>query len=270
MQAVSIKFKPAALAASLLLGTLSLNAHATLTSYTSDGKDLVYSSVSNVTWTKDANLFKTMYDADNTLVSKILAVSSTYDDPAWSGIQTLTEDDFYSGKGRTVFGGMTWWGALFFVNYLNHISYGGSNQWYLPTVANIPSRLGVFTTPNGTAKGDELVELFYQELGGTDFYPKWPWGTPIPNTANFDNFRAFGFWSGTEYALGPKNEWWQAWQFVTYSAALSVSPKYYLDYYAWAVSPGQVAAVPEPESVALLLAGLGVVGGVVRRRKLVA
>ncbi|MDF0377353.1 PEP-CTERM sorting domain-containing protein [Methylophilus sp. YYY-1] len=33
-----------------------------------------------------------------------------------------------------------------------------------------------------------------------------------------------------------------------------------------AVSPGRIAAVPEPESVAMLLLGLGVVAGVVRRR----
>ena len=34
-----------------------------------------------------------------------------------------------------------------------------------------------------------------------------------------------------------------------------------------AISPGVVAAVPEPESYAMLLAGLGVMGAVVRRRK---
>lgn len=32
-------------------------------------------------------------------------------------------------------------------------------------------------------------------------------------------------------------------------------------------SPVQVTAVPEPEGYALMLAGLGLVGGVVRRRK---
>ena len=34
-----------------------------------------------------------------------------------------------------------------------------------------------------------------------------------------------------------------------------------------AISPGVVAAVPEPESYAMLLTGLGVMGAIVRRRK---
>ena len=38
--------------------------------------------------------------------------------------------------------------------------------------------------------------------------------------------------------------------------------------YAWLVSAGQVAAVPEPETYALLLAGLGLVGSVIRRRNI--
>ena len=36
--------------------------------------------------------------------------------------------------------------------------------------------------------------------------------------------------------------------------------------YAWTVRDGDVAAVPEPESYALFLAGLAVMGGALRRR----
>lgn len=62
-------------AASLLLA--SLNAHAELTSYNPNGVDLVYSSVSDVTWTKDANLLGSMIASRgfDTVVNEIIAAS---------------------------------------------------------------------------------------------------------------------------------------------------------------------------------------------------
>lgn len=252
MQAVTMKFKPTAFAAALLLG--SLNAQAALTSYTNDGVDLVYSSVSDVTWTKDANLFKTMYDADNTLISKIAAVTPSYNDPSY-GLQTISDSSVKSGDYddfNTSNGLVSWWGALAFVNYLNHISYGGSTQWYLPTVAN--TSIGYTPPTNGTTKGDELPELFYSELGGNV-------ASSIPNTATFDNEQAYVYWSGTEYApyLGG------AWYFRTNNGFQDVNLKDFR-IYAWAVSPGMISSIPEADTTAMLLAGLGVMGAVLRRR----
>jgi hypothetical protein len=40
--------------------------------------------------------------------------------------------------------------------------------------------------------------------------------------------------------------------------------------YAWAVRPGDVAAVPEPETYSMLLAGLGMMGWAVRRKSCVS
>lgn len=239
-------FKPALLASALLFS--SFNVHAELTSYNPNGVDLVYSSISDVTWTKNANLFKTLYDADNTLISKIAAVAPSYNDPAY-GLQTIDAGDFNTGNGR-----VTWWGALAFVDYLNSITYGGSDQWRLPTVVN--TRTGYSTPTNGVAAGDELPELFYQELEGTAV-------NPIPNTDTFDNEQSYYYWSGTEYAPNSVS----AWIFGTLNGYQGGSNGKHFQYHAWAVSPGQVAAVPEADTAAMLLAGLGILGTVMRRRR---
>ncbi|MDT4288434.1 DUF1566 domain-containing protein [Methylomonas sp. MO1] len=242
-----MKLKPSMLAAGLLLSLTTLTAEASLTSYTgAGGAGLVYSSVSNVTWTQDANLFKTLYDANNNLVNLITAVTPSYTDPA-NGIQAIGDggaiDDFDTASGR-----LSWWGAKAFVNYLNSINYAGSIQWRLPTSNAIVGY-------NGTA-GNELGQLFYSELGGGTA------GNTIPNTANFTNEQAYVYWYGTEYAPNPTS----AWLFNTIIGLQAYSDKT-IQLYAWAVSPGQVAAAPVPAPGAIWLMGTGLLGllGVKRR-----
>jgi hypothetical protein len=214
------------IAVSLL--SVSLNANATLTSYTgAGGVGLVYSSVSDVTWTQDANLFKTLYDADNSLISQIASVTPSYNDPAW-GAQTIDVGDFSISDGR-----MSWWGGLAFTHYLNSINYAGSNKWRLPT-SN-----GTGGYYNGGA-GNELGQLFYSELGGTA-------GGNIPNTPTFTNEQAYAHWSGTEVASYP----YRAWLFYTSYGDQHYNSKGF-QFSAWAVSPGKVAAVPVPGAVWLM------------------
>jgi hypothetical protein len=138
------------LALGLLFSLTAINAQAALTSYyTAVGNiPVVYSSVSNVTWTQDANLFKTMYDADNSLISQIAGY-------------------FQISTGR-----MSWWGGLAFTHYLNSINYGGSSQWRLPSAGANPQY--------GYHAGSELGQLFFSELGGTA-------RNSIPNTPTFNN-----------------------------------------------------------------------------------
>jgi hypothetical protein len=243
----------AILTASIAL--ISVNAQATLTSYNPNGVDLVYSSVSNVTWTKDGNLLGSLFASQgfNTVVNAIIVASPTisfkpnFYNP--TGTHNISISDFSSN------GSTTWFGALAYVDYLNSISYSGSNQWYLPTIAN--ESFGWNTSFNGNAKGDELGELLYTELNGTIY-------NPIPNTIIFDNEQQNFYWSGTQYAPTPDD----AWVFSTSSGIQGIRPQYY-QFYAWAVSPGQVtaAAVPEPENLAMLLAGLSLLGVAVRRNK---
>lgn len=240
-------FKTTLLASSLLFA--SLNVHAELSSYNPNGVELVYSSISDVTWTKDANLFKTLYDADNSLISKITAVTPTYND-AHFGLRTLGAADFDTSNGR-----VSWWGGLAFVDYLNSINYGGSDQWRLPTLAN---KVDGFNTPiNGVEAGDEITELFYHELGGTEV-------NSIPDTAFFDNEQSYVYWTGTEVGGNLPNFGWAFYTSIGYQYSFSRNN---FNFHAWAVTPGQVAAVPEASSYAMLLVGFAVMGAVVRRRR---
>jgi hypothetical protein len=239
-----MRFNKPLLAAGLLLSLTTLNAEASLTSYTgAGGAGLVYSSVSNVTWTQDANLFKTLYNANNNLVNLITAITPSYNDP-YFGTQVIGDggaiDNFDTATGR-----LSWWGGIAFTNYLNSINYAGSNQWRLPTSNAISGY-------NGTA-GNELGQLFYSELSGTA-------GNNIPNTPTFTNEQAYAYWSGTEYASIP----FYAWDFFTYFGYQDTHSKTN-QFYAWAVSPGQVSAVPVPGAVWLMGTGLLGLLGLKRR-----
>jgi hypothetical protein len=252
-----IKLNQTAIKSSLVGATLafslfSLNAHATLTSITAQGGvEVVYSSVSNVTWTKDANLLGSMIAADNGVISKIVAASTNnYGSVAY----IVSASDFSTAT----LGQTTWYGAMAFISYLNSTNYAGSNQWRLPTVAN--TAIGFNTATNGTAAGDELVELFYSELGGQVRYF-------IPDTATFDNEQAYLYWSGTEHASNTNN----AWYFQTSNGYQRSSGKFN-QLYAWAVSPGQITTTSTPSAVpvpaAAWLFGSGIVGlAGLRRRK---
>lgn len=241
-----MRFNPPLLAAGLLLGLTTLNAEAALTPYTSGGQSLVYSSISDVTWTGDANLLGTL-EASNpnlvsTIINTIVSISDTpnyYDTPtgSYSGTHTLTTNDFRDN------GLVSWFGAQAYVRYLNTINYAGSNQWALPTAGANP-QFGYNQT------GGQFGQLFYNELGGAA-------RGAIPNTANFTNEQAYAYWLGTEYAPSPNG----AWDFYTDRGF-----QYYIAYknyplYAWAVSPGQVSAVPVPGAVWLFGTGLlGLIG----------
>lgn len=229
-----MQFNKPLLAAGLLMSLTTLTAEAALTSYIgADGAGLVYSSVSNVTWTQDANLFKTLYDTNNNLVNLITVVTPSYNDPGW-GFQELgdggTYDDFDIATGR-----LSWWGAKAFVSYLNSINYGGSAQWRLPNVIVGSNLQGGY---NQT--GSELGQLFYNELDGTAH-------RNIPITSSFNNVQVFDYWFGTEsdYESLPR----YSWSFGTASGSLLNSGSKNFQAYAWAVSPGQVAAVPIPAAV---------------------
>ena len=103
-----------------------------------------------------------------------------------------------------------------------------------------------------------MGELYYTALGN-------PAGGLLSNTGPFKNLQSNIYWSGTEFAPNP----YFAWYFST-------NYGHQIDYYknnwfsALAVRPGDVAAVPEPGMVALLLSGLAGVMVMRRRRPIQA
>lgn len=238
-------------AITVVLSAISINAHATLTNYNVNNTELVYSSVSDVTWTKDANLLGTLIsnstDKDGNGVKDVIEAIVAV------GVANSLTVGFssFNDNGLT-----TWLGALAYVNYLNSVNYGGSSKWYIPTV--VYNTFGTTFNINGADKGEELRELFYSEQIGTAV-------NGFLNTTIFDNEQNYAYWTGTEYSSNSMN----VWGFFTPSR-LQYEFSKSDQLFTWAVTPGQISAVPEPESVAMLLAGLVLVGGVVRRRQKLA
>lgn len=233
------------LAAGMLFSLVSLSAEASLTASLADAKSVVYSSVSNITWTGDANLLGTMMASQgyNAVVNAIIAASpSIYSTPyntpfgSSNGQHNVSSSDFFSSTGQA-----SWFGAQAFVSYLNGISYAGSNQWALPSAGGNPHS-GYNQT--GTQFGD----LFYNELGGTA-------GFTIPNTSYFTNEirQNSPYWTGTEYASSGM----YAWDF-NISGGYQVSDFKSNISYVWAVTPGNITAVPVPSAIWLF--GTGIVG----------
>lgn len=246
----------------MLLATTQVQA--ALTSYTSNGVDVVYSSVSDVTWTKDANLLGTFFATQgfSTVVNNILAVSPTISNTpngySPTGTYTLNSFDFRSN------GLVSWFGAMAFINYLNSINYGGSTQWRLPTIAIQTRDFDYNPVGNGSIAGDEYSELYYQELGskgyrGANGNVQPDYG--IKNTATFDNEQSNSYWSGTESVFNAN----RAWEFNNEYGYQGPGERN-LHLYAWAVSPGQISAVPAPPAAWLFGSGLLGVAGFARRK----
>lgn len=112
--------------------------------------------------------------------------------------------------------------------------------------------------------GSEMGHLFYDELGVV--MKSSILTSADPNLALFQNIRPDLYWSGTEYAPNAPNGT-IAWNFNMYVGSQNIDSSS-SGYYAWAVRDGDVAApVPEPETYAMMLAGLGLLGMGARRRK---
>jgi hypothetical protein len=202
----------------------------------------VYDSDLNITWLADANYAKTSgYDTDGLM--------------NWSEAKTWAENLVYVGYSDWRLAVNTPVGANW--NYNN--SFDGSTDFGY----------------NITSPHSELAYMYYVNLGLKAWYS--PAGIYQSNYGVFGNgtvggqadvglvknLQAYTYWSGTGYAPTPNDA---GMDFHFYDGAQNYSG-YDFNLYAWAVRDGDVSPVPEPETFALLLAGLGLVGLLTRRKE---
>ena len=219
-----------------------------------NGPEAFFDTVLNVTWLADANYAKT----------------SKY------------TEDFRGGR-------MEWNVAK---TWADNLVVGAYSDWRLPTMVDTGATGCNYRLAGGTDCGynvqtkdastgtvySEMAHLYYVTFGnkgyatpGTGALPQIGWG--LSNTGPFRNVDAYAYWSGVSgvaYTLGAVA--WNppgsaaAWYFDMGQGA---QDHYQKDWTmsAWAVHSGDIgaAAVPEPQTCALVLAGLAV--AVVARKR---
>lgn len=168
-------------------------------------------------------------------------------------------------------GRMNWNTAI---DWAANLNVSGVTGWRLPTV-NDTGALGcvgtAFTgtdcgwnvqTTTGNAVNSELAHLYYVTLGNKAYYDASgivQAGFGLTNTANFQNFVQYAYWSGTGYAPNTGG----AWYFYTGTGGAAGVQDWDVkdnELHAVAVRSGDVGArpVPVPPTAALIL--LAVVG----------
>jgi hypothetical protein len=174
-----------------------------------------------------------------------------------------------NGGGYMDFATATNWAA----NLVTGSGATAINDWRLPTMADPAAACPVvgFNGPNcgynPATSSSELASLFFSTLGNKPMYDtsgNFQAGYGLMNAGSFQNMVKFTlYWLGTDYA--PNTD--LAWQFNVWDGVQTTSAKSN-QWLAMAVHNGDVlAAVPEPETYAMLLAGLGLIGGLVARRR---
>jgi hypothetical protein len=128
-------------------------------------------------------------------------------------------------------------------------------------------------TKTGSTVYSEMAHLYYITLGNKAYCrpgettcstAQSGWG--LTNTGDFLNLQSGNLWTGTSY--DKDNNY--AWSFSTLSGSQLQGDVANLSFFSMAVRPGDVtaiAAIPEPETYALMLGGLAALALVQRRRK---
>lgn len=186
-------------------------------------------------------------------------------DITWLADANYAWTSAYNPVGALNLGGAMDWGTAYL--WAANLSFtDGVNvydNWRLPATLQPDASCGgqLVASYGYNCTGSEMGHLFYAELGGTAgslFF------SADSDLAKFTNLQDYGYyWSATEYA----NNTGEAWYF-DFSDGYQLERNKGYAQYAWAVSPGDVgvAAVPEAQTYALMLAGLGLVGLVARRQ----
>ena len=206
------------------------------------GGTMLYDNVLNITWLADANYAKTsVYDADGLM--------------SWNAANT--------------------WAA--------NLVFGGYDDWRLAANSPVGVDWNTNYSPAGTTDSgynitsthSELSYMYHVNLSlKSSRFPSGNFQTGYgvhgngttggqANVGLVNNLQSNVYWSGTAYpGLGG-----QAFGFDTGPGSQGLYDRT-SERYAWAVRSGDVAApIPEPETYAMMLAGLALLGVAARRRK---
>ena len=107
------------------------------------------------------------------------------------------------------------------VTWADSLDYADYTDWVLPTIEQLTTQ---FSTNLGVAAGSSIAVSHNASY------------------ALFTNVQSFMYWSGSEFEPDPSQ---RAWIFNTTQGLQDYSYKG-TQFYAWAVRPGDVAAVPVP------------------------
>lgn len=260
------------IASFVMAAGLSSAAHAALHDR---GGGLIYDDVLNVTWLQNANYAKVDLNSAGRVANIINDIGAV------SG-HTLISSDFDTATGK-----MTWWGAMAWaqdLEYRDAVRNVTLTGWQLPTVGpvngstfNVSELTFNGTTDRGygiTSPQSQMSYMYYVNLGNLGFCssdgtcPRPGGGGGLWNSTPFLNIQQWYYHSGTVGAQPGAgiSESDGDFQFFFYAGDQDASYKSYLEY-AWAVRPGDVAAVPEPEIYAMMLVGLGLIGTLVHKRQ---
>ncbi len=175
-------------------------------------------------------------------------------------------------------GAMTWDAAN---TWANNLDVNGVTGWRLPTMVDTGapdcdvSRGGtdcgynVQTGSAATTVYSEMASLFYDTLGNLGYYDtssnagSQPY-SGLANTGPFSNLQPNIYWSGLEYANYTS---YDAWYF-NFKLGYQTDDKKSYSYYALAVHPGDVSAVPVPAAVWLFGSGLMGLLGLEKHKRL--
>jgi hypothetical protein len=160
------------------------------------GGQLVNDTDHNITWTADGNLFLTQATQSGDPAAFVATIISDWGMPFVSGnigsaaSYSLTAADFDTNGG-----GMTWFGVVAWINYLNVTNYQGYSDWRFPdigTAGDLPAACMGACYPSNSGQpisASEWWELFFTELGGIE-------RTPLSTTHN----SSYALFSGIQSA----------------------------------------------------------------------
>lgn len=217
----------------------------------------------------DASTFEAYYDTalDITwLADANYAFASGYTSAVNGGVGPWT---VLGNNVKWTDGSMGWDAAMAWAAELN---VNGITGWRLPAMVDTGAP-GCDWSYGGTDCGynvdtstSELAHMYHITLGNNsyrdasgNYNPSWG----LSNMGPFSNIQSgASYWSGVENAIVTTS----AWSFSTYDVRQDDGVGKAIGLPAWAVRSGDIAAVPEPQTYALALAGLVTVLAARRRR----